>query len=158
MICPHVLLQCVCGDGGATGVRDRSERYTWTNPPCTPRCCYCWHPPTMRWVDDTHLPSLRWSSCMWFLSNTVWMSLLFWLRVISVNIFFFIPLSLILFSFVGQYSALTQSNQEKKGKQCLEIKRLPCRREIVGGERGRNLRVTQINPLRLAEEWRRCGD
>ncbi|RNC52155.1 retrotransposon hot spot (RHS) protein [Trypanosoma cruzi] len=75
----HFLLQSVCGDGGATGVRDRSERDAWANPPCAPRCCYCLLSPTLFWVDGTHLPSLRWYLCMWFLSNTVWMSLLLWL-------------------------------------------------------------------------------
>ncbi|PWV17587.1 putative retrotransposon hot spot (RHS) protein [Trypanosoma cruzi] len=38
--------------------------------------------------------------------HTVWMSLLLWPRAMTVPIFFLIPLS-----FVGQYSALTQSNQ-----------------------------------------------
>ncbi|RNC40323.1 retrotransposon hot spot (RHS) protein [Trypanosoma cruzi] len=31
-LCAHVLLQSVCGDGGATRVRDRGERYAWTEP------------------------------------------------------------------------------------------------------------------------------
>ncbi|PWU82817.1 putative retrotransposon hot spot (RHS) protein [Trypanosoma cruzi] len=53
----------------------------------------------------------------------------------------------------------------KQGEQCLQsaieckvampgVERLLCRKEIVGRERGRSLRVTQINPLRLAEERR----
>ncbi|RNC47566.1 retrotransposon hot spot (RHS) protein [Trypanosoma cruzi] len=71
-LCAHVLLQSVCGVGGATRVRDRGERYAWTNPPCAPRCYYCCLlSPTLCWVDDIHSPSLRWSSCIWLLSNTV---------------------------------------------------------------------------------------
>ncbi|RNC61199.1 hypothetical protein TcCL_ESM00964 [Trypanosoma cruzi] len=62
-ICPHVLLQSVCGDGGATGVRDRGERYAWTNPPCAPRYC-CLFSSTLCWVDGTHSPSLRWYLCI----------------------------------------------------------------------------------------------
>ncbi|PWU89637.1 putative retrotransposon hot spot protein (RHS) [Trypanosoma cruzi] len=69
-LCAHVLLPSVCGDGGATRVRDRGERYAWTNPPCAPRCC-CWLSPTLCWVGGIHSPSLRWSSCMWCASNTV---------------------------------------------------------------------------------------
>ncbi|ESS55986.1 hypothetical protein TCDM_12509 [Trypanosoma cruzi Dm28c] len=70
-LCAHVLLQSVCGDGGATGVRDRGERNAWANPPCAPRCYYCWLSPTLCWVDGTHLPSLWCSSCMYCASNTV---------------------------------------------------------------------------------------
>ncbi|PWU83546.1 putative retrotransposon hot spot protein (RHS,) [Trypanosoma cruzi] len=152
-MCPHFLLSSVCGDGGATRVWDRGERYAWTNPSCTPFFfCYLLSP-TLCWVYGTHFPSLWWSSCMWCASHTVWMVFFLWLPVISVHKFLLIPLT-----FVGQYSALTQSNQENKGKQCLEIKRLPCRREMFRGERGRSLRVRQMNPLRLAEERRKCID
>ncbi|PWV19774.1 putative retrotransposon hot spot protein (RHS) [Trypanosoma cruzi] len=66
--CAHALLQSVCGVGGATRVRNRGERYAWTNPPCAPRCC-CWLSPTLCWVDGIHI-SLWWSPCIWFLSNT----------------------------------------------------------------------------------------
>ncbi|RNC45864.1 retrotransposon hot spot (RHS) protein [Trypanosoma cruzi] len=61
----------VCVSGlMCTGVRDRGERYAWRSPPCAPRCCYCWHPPTLCWVDDIHI-SLWWSSCIWCAPNTV---------------------------------------------------------------------------------------
>ncbi|RNC42540.1 retrotransposon hot spot (RHS) protein [Trypanosoma cruzi] len=69
-LCAHVLLQSVCGDGGATRVRDRGERYAWRSPLCAPRCC-CWLSPTLCWVGGIHSPSLWWSSCMWCASNTV---------------------------------------------------------------------------------------
>ncbi|PWU86953.1 putative retrotransposon hot spot protein (RHS,) [Trypanosoma cruzi] len=142
------------------GCGDRGERNAWTNPPCAPRCYYCLLSPKLCWVDDIHSPWLRWYLCIWLLPNTVWMvfllwmTLLFWLPVIPLIIFFLIPLL-----FVGQYSALTQSNYENKEKQCFQsaieckvampgVERLPCRREFVRGERGRSLRMSQINPLR----------
>ncbi|PWU99937.1 putative retrotransposon hot spot protein (RHS) [Trypanosoma cruzi] len=66
----------------------RGERYAWTNSPCAPRCYYCLPSPTRCWVDDIHSPSLRWSSCIWLLSNTAWMTLLLWLRFMTVPIVF----------------------------------------------------------------------
>ncbi|RNC34358.1 retrotransposon hot spot (RHS) protein [Trypanosoma cruzi] len=69
-LCAHVLLESVCGDGGATRVRDCGERNAWANPPCAPRCC-CLLSPTLCWVVGIHVPSLWWSSCMWCASNTV---------------------------------------------------------------------------------------
>ncbi|RNC36697.1 hypothetical protein TcCL_Unassigned00312 [Trypanosoma cruzi] len=69
--CAHVLLQSVCGDGGATRVRDCGERDAWTNPPRSPHCCYCLRFKTLCWVDGTHLPSLWWSLCMWCAFQTV---------------------------------------------------------------------------------------
>ncbi|RNF07428.1 hypothetical protein TcG_10355 [Trypanosoma cruzi] len=73
--CAHFLLQSVCGGGGATRVRNRGERNACANPPCAPRC-YCWLPPTLCWVDDIHLPSLWWSSCIEYSAVTprVWHS------------------------------------------------------------------------------------
>ncbi|RNC46994.1 retrotransposon hot spot (RHS) protein [Trypanosoma cruzi] len=52
--CAPVLLPSLCGDGGATRVWDRGERYAWRNPPCAPRCC-CWLSPTLCWVDGIHI-------------------------------------------------------------------------------------------------------
>ncbi|PWV05119.1 putative retrotransposon hot spot protein (RHS) [Trypanosoma cruzi] len=91
-LCAPVLLQSVCGVGGATRVRDRSERDAWANPPCTPRCYYCLLSPTLCWVVGTRAPSLRRSSCMWCALHTVWMTHLLWLPVMSVPSY---PISLL---------------------------------------------------------------
>ncbi|PWV14444.1 putative retrotransposon hot spot protein (RHS) [Trypanosoma cruzi] len=122
-LCAHVLLPSVCGDGGATRVRDRSERDAWANPPRAPRCCLL--SPTLCWVDGIHPPSLWRSSCIWCATNTVPSHCVGESLVVAsihdcaycLSFSLFIPLS-----FVGQYSALTQSNQENKEKQCLQSK------------------------------------
>ncbi|RNC47952.1 exo-alpha-sialidase, partial [Trypanosoma cruzi] len=69
--CAHFILKSACGDGGATGVRGRGERYAWANPPCAPRCFYCLRFKTLCWVDEIHPPSLWYSSCMWCASHAV---------------------------------------------------------------------------------------
>ncbi|RNC36171.1 retrotransposon hot spot (RHS) protein [Trypanosoma cruzi] len=165
--CAPVLLPSLCGDGGATRVWDRGERYAWRNPPCAPRCC-CLLSPTLCWVDGTQLPSLWWSSCMWCASNTVPSHCVDDSLVVALIrdcacciSFFHSP-----FLFGGHCLDLTQSNQEDEEKRCLEgrrvykaamwrVERLLCRKEIVRGERGRTSILRPINPMRLAEEWRK---
>ncbi|RNC54091.1 retrotransposon hot spot (RHS) protein [Trypanosoma cruzi] len=87
-LCAHVFLPSVCGDGCATRVRDRGERDAWANPLCAPLCC-CWFSPTLCWVDGTHSPSLRWPSCIWCASHTVWMTLVLRLSVMPVTFVYY---------------------------------------------------------------------
>ncbi|PWV03438.1 putative retrotransposon hot spot protein (RHS) [Trypanosoma cruzi] len=68
------------------GRGDRSERDAWANPPRSPRCCYRLLSPKLCWVYGIHLPSLRWSSCIWCASHTVWMTLVLRLSVMPVPI------------------------------------------------------------------------
>ncbi|PWV20817.1 putative retrotransposon hot spot protein (RHS) [Trypanosoma cruzi] len=89
--CAHALLQSVCGVGGATRVRNRGERYAWTNPPCAPRCC-CWLSPTLCWwmASIYRCGGLRAYGFYRILRrHTVWVSLLLWPRFMTVSVVFF---------------------------------------------------------------------
>ncbi|PWU93136.1 putative retrotransposon hot spot protein (RHS,) [Trypanosoma cruzi] len=109
-------------------------------------------------------PSLRRSSCMWYASHTVWIALLFaLLPVVSVPIgFILLFVCWLVFSFssiklIKQGETMSGRPETVHGGNG-EGPASTGRKEMVGGWRGRCLRVAQINSLRLAEEWRKRGN